>query len=253
MLKNNYIINNIILILSNQTIKVFSIFALLIIGYFCASVNTANDYFSGLMISITYVQFITLCLLPIISFSTLLVIKNIDSNYNLIIRLNNKNNYIDKLIKNVFCCNTFIFVLLIMVIIIFNNFLNSGNFQIIYLEFFKTNNFILLIFTIFKLYTLTILFSIFTTILTKITNEKISIIFTLLFSVSIYISSFINVNIVNKISDMPLYIGTYFLNNIKYKNFYLNLTATFSMIIVLLIFNYLFYIVYIKIKKDVVK
>jgi hypothetical protein len=241
MQKNKYIFENISTILSNKFLQIFSIISVLIFGYFTSTLDTKSGYFESLTMALTYQQFITLCFLPMIIVSNILIIDLFEKNNMLIIRFQNKNKYINALLKNVVYCNTFVFLIIMIVIITFFNFFSNGDFTIKYINFFKTTNLVYVIYTIIKLYILTINISIIFTLLLKILNKISALIISIVISSSLFICQWVNYSIVDKIYKMPLYIGFYFLNTIEYSNFFLNLISFVLYMLFLAIIIFILY------------
>lgn len=241
MQKNKYIIGNIKTVLSNKFLQIFLIIALLVIGYFTSTLDRENGYFVAISKALTFQQFITLCFLPMILFANLLIVNLYERNNMLIIRFNNKRKYINEMIKNVLFCNTFLFFISMLVIITFFNFFGSGDFSIIYIESFKTTNIVFAIYTVIKLYILSIFVSIIFTLILKLINKLWAIILFVCFSSSLYICYWESYNMVESIFKIPFYFGFYFLNNVEYITFTLNIMAFVVNVLILSLITVLLY------------
>lgn len=241
MQKSKYVIGNIKTVLSNKFLQIFLIISLLVMGYFTSTIDTESGYFVAISNALTFQQFITLCFLPMILFANLLIINLYEKNNMLIIRLNNKRKYINEMIKNVLFCDTFLFLISMLVIITFFNFFRNGDFSIIYVDSFKTTNIVFAIYTVIKLYILSIFISIIFTLIFKLINKLWAIILFIFCSSSLYVCQWINYDVIQNIFNVPFYFGFYFLNNVEYTTFTLNIIAFVVNILILSLIVALFY------------
>lgn len=232
MLKNNYIIGNVKIVFSNKIIQIFSIVSLLIIGYFASTIDRESDYFVSISSTLTYQQFITLCFLPMLFFTDLQIINLYDNNSMLIIRFKNKKRYIKEMIKNVLCCNNFTFLVLLLTIFTFFNFFGNGDFSVKYIEQYGTTNIIFAFYTIIKLYILSNMVSIIFTLIIKLTNKLCYTLMFICISASLYICQWVSYDVVSSIFKSPYYFGFYFLSNVKFISFKLNLLSFFIICLV---------------------
>jgi hypothetical protein len=238
MRKNSYILENVSTILSDKFLRIFSITAILIFGYFFSTLDKNAGYWEALSIGLTYQQFLTLCFLPMIIISNILLIDLFEKSEMSIIRFKNKNKYLKELLKNIWVSNSFIFLVIMIVILTFLNFLSNGDISINYISEYGITNIIYTFYIIIKLYILIILCSFMFTLFFKLISKTIALIISIIFTASLYLCIIIPNGCVSKISDFPLYIGYYFLKNVDYKFFYLNVLSflLISVIMILLLF-----------------
>lgn len=231
MQKNKYIIKNIETVFSNKLLKVFTLILLIFFGYFCANTSRELCYFDSVISSLTYSMFLIPCYMPIFILIDVLIINLFEKSSMLIIRFNNKKKYLTELIKNIFVGNTFLFITFLIIILTFFNFFSNGDLSIKYIEVFHTTNLIYSIYTIIKLYMLTIVLSITFTLILKLFNKIISLILSFIFISSLYIQQFFNYDIVDSIFKMPIFIGNYLLDIFEFKSFSLNIICLILIVI----------------------
>ena len=251
MQKNRYIFFNISTVLTSKFLQIFIIILLLIIGYFTSTLERQTNYFEGLVNIFTYEQFLTLCYLPMVILGNLFIINLFDKNLFYIIRFKNKKNYIKELLKNIIVLNTIIFIIVVIIIITFFNFFSNGDFIIEYINFYKTNSLIYFVYVLIKMYFLTILFSIITTLFFKLFNKNLSLFFSIIITISLFLCQFISVFEVNNLLDIPLYFGIYFLNIIVYRSFAINIISFVIICLILIIVIGILYKKYINSKKGI--
>lgn len=232
MQKNKYIFQYIESIFNNTFMHAFFLILLLVLGYFSFSLDSKDSYLNALVFSLTYQQFITLCFLPIIIFFDVLILNLFEKNNMMIIRFENKKKYLQQILKNVFYCNTVVFFIILMTILIFFNFFSSGNLSVFFVETFKTTNLIYAVFIVFKLYILMLIVSLILTLLFKIFNKIIMLIVGIGLTASIFLCQWIDYTVVEKVYHTPFYIGSYFIDNIEYKTFNIQLSS-FLLIVIL--------------------
>lgn len=242
MQKNKYIFSIVSTIISNKFLQIFSVISLLVFGYFCSTLDTKSGYFEAFSMALTYQQFITLCFLPMIILSNILIINFFEKSSMTIIRFENKKKYLRELLKSVSFCNTLVFVVIIIVLLTFFNFFSNGDLTIKYIESFKTTNIVYTIYIVIKLYILSIITSIVFTLLFKLFNKISALIISMGMASSLFICQWLDYEIVNKIYEIPVYIGIYFLDIIEYATFSLNVSAFLVMItcfalIIFVLFN----------------
>lgn len=250
MQKNKYIYHYIENVLSNKYFMVFIILCLLVFSYFISTLDKQMGYFDLLSFGLTFQQFITLCFLPMIILFNSLMQRLYDSNDMLIVRLENKKEYIKEQMKCIFIFDSFIYICLLLIIFAFLNVFSSNNFDIYIIDSLQTNNFIYSIFIMIKLYALMILFSMYYVLITKLVNKTFSLITGILFSISIYLCTS-NSYIVANLLNMPLYLGYYFIDVVQFSSFKLCVLSFITEVLLNIIVLTIIYVIYNSTKKEV--
>ena len=240
MQKNNYIFQNIANIFENKFLQIFTIFCFIVFAFFFSNVSDNTTYFESIVFGFTYHNFIIVCFLPMVIFSNILLLELFDSNNFYIIRFKNKKEYLKELLKNIVVSNSFLFLILLIIIFTFLNLFTPGNFSIKYIESFDCLNIYYAIFIVVKCYILMMLFSFVFTFIFKLTNKNISLILAIFMSTSIYVFEFLGIS-VNNIFEMPIYFMQYFTEGVLYESFTLKI---FSFIILICLYMPLLFLLY---------
>lgn len=249
MLKNKYIFENIKTILSTKILQIYILIIIFVFGYFFSSLFEITDYsyFGYLSARLTYYNFIVLCVLPLILLFNVSLLNLYEKNNMLVIRLKSKKIYMKELVKNVIIADTFIFIFILMVVITFQNFTFNGTTFNQYNSLLKINDLTYAIFTIFKLYSVSLIIGLIQIFLFKLFNKYIAFIISFTMIGSVYLAPFmIDQTIIYSITQIPLYFGFYLVDNIEYTNFSVYLSC-------FLLFLTLFYIFTINLYKVTIK
>lgn len=217
MRKNKYIFKNIASVLSNKYFNLFLIISMFVIGYFCTTLKKDSNYLESLCFSLTFQQFITLGILPILILGDILMIKFFEENGMLVMYFKNKKRYIKELLKHIIGINSYLFLLLLIILFTCFNLFSNQNFIIEYRSTHELN-IVYTCFIVLKLYLLVLFTSILLTLITYLWNRQVSLILILFFSSSLFLCAG-NYDQIDKVYKMPLYIGNYFLSTVQYQHF----------------------------------
>lgn len=164
-----------------------------------------------------------------------------DKNEYLISRLSSKKKYLITFILTVFIVNCFVYVLMIITIMIALNLFPKNGFGFLYNPSLHCHNLLYLGFILVRLFCIIQIISIFSMLLCKIMSPKIVILLNMALYGSFLSLTYLNVNPINQISQIPLYIGNYLIIS-KYKNFGIELFCTFSYFSFLCLITYVQFI-----------
>lgn len=180
-------------------------------------------------------------------YSSYIIVIEFDKNFSLLLRYNNKNNYIESIYKVLFINNFFIcflynfFVIIFLLIKNFNNvnFLLNSNYNLLFI----INN-LFMFFKIFLIYNLLIKYSV---LFYKYFSKTLCTIF--IFSIIILKECWTyNLSPVINLGDIHLFL-MYYLFPIKYSNIFLDFFSFIFIITILLLFLELFKYILISKKK----
>lgn len=177
--------------------------------------------------------FVTIGLIILIN--TINIYKDLDKNFEYIIRCCTKEDYLNFLIKIILDNNIlllgFNLLLTLSLLNIFN--LTGVNYTML---FYEVSAIAYSVFTIIKFISINILILLLNIVLLKIFNNKIIIILNFILYASTLTLVFDSNNIINSIKDLPLFLGFY-MNLIYYSNFFIEITC-FTTYLAILIFIY---------------
>ncbi len=251
MQKNKYIFKNIASVLSNKYFNLFLVISMFVVGYFCTTLKKDSNYLESLCFSLTFQQFITLGILPLLILGDILMIKFFEGNGMLLMYFKNKKRYIKELLKHIVGINSYLFLLLMIIILTCFNLFSNQSFILEYKSNYEILNLIYTFFIVIKLYLLVLFTSILLTLMTYLWNRQISLIFIVLFSSSLFLCAE-SYDQIDKIYKMPLYIGNYFLSTIEYNSFSLQCICFFFIFFLYSMFLFLIYKWILKRNKDLI-
>lgn len=241
MLKSKYIINNIEKVLTNKILNILMLIIFLVFGFLSAKINNDGNYINSLIVGLSYQPFITLCVLPCIILSNLLMINVFEKSEYLIIRFGTQKEYIKELLKNILVINSIMLFVILIIILIFLNFSSNTNFSGFIHKIYGISNYIYLVFIVLKQFILLNLFSIFFVLTSKLLKKMVSVIISLFFAASLYFIPFKGYYVVSNIIMMPKYLGNYLVDKNIYSNFEIYILSTIIIIVVMIFFNYLLF------------
>lgn len=212
--RNKYIFANIETILSEKYTSIFIAILLIVTGYFCSTLDRNNGYFEALVSTLTNQQFLTFCFFPLFLISNYLLIELFEKSTSYIIRFENKTKYIKELLKNIFCLNTILFFIMMIVILTFFNFFANGNLVIRFVDKFHTYNIIYAFYTVLKLYIVMVVISFLFALMTKFFNKLLSLLVSVILSTSLYY-----LPMLISPQKTSLYFGFYLMDSITYSSF----------------------------------
>lgn len=251
MQKNKYIFKNIASVLSNKYFNLFLVISMFVIGYFCTTLKNDSDYLESFCFALTFQQFITLGILPLLILGDILMIKFFEENGMLLMYFKNKKRYIKELLKHIVGINSYLFLLLMIIILTCFNLFSNQSFIIEYKSTYGILNIIYTFFIVIKLYLLVLFTSLLLTLMTYLWNRQIALIGILFFSSSLFLCAG-NYDQIDKMYKMPIFIGNYFLSTIEYNRFSLQCICFFLIFFIYLIFLLLIYKCILKKNKDLI-
>ena len=235
-MKNKYIIKSVEQLLQTTTFKIIMLF-IIIMTIFVVQNYRVYSVFESIIAVLTNNIYLSLGILPVFLFVALLVRNNFDHNIYLLLRLNNKNNYFRELIKNIVAVTSILYGILLILIIIFENVFNAYGYSVDIIDKLGTYNVLYMFYVAIRLYVFLIIYSLINVMLIKTMNDKIVIILNLVFCSVLFFSGY-QLYESNVFLDVLPKIENILVNNIIYKNIWLNLLST-SLTFVLLVSGFI--------------
>ncbi len=237
---NKMLMNSVISVVETPYYKL-SFILMVILSFYGGYISMNMTYLNGFLTVLTNKLFFTWgVLIPflIITLCTYIFFHKSDF---LILRFNNKKEYLKNMLLTIFFVNLFSYVVLIVLLIIcLNIFPKKGGFGFVYNPNLNCHNFIYLVFILFRLFCIIQLISIINALLCKLTNIKFTIMLNMILYASLILLVYFTMVPISSVLSMPLYIGNYLIISM-YSSFGLELLCTiiyFSILLVIIYFLY---------------
>ena len=234
---NKIILSNVKTIFETTYFKM-SLILMLVLSIYGGYLSAGFNYLEGFISILSFPIFFTFAVLVPFLVITFCTCNYFDKNEYLISRLTSRKEYLKTLILTVFVVNLFVYIIMLIIIIIALNLFPKAGIGFKFNDLLNCHNFIYLIFIIVRLFCIIQSISIFNTLLCRIINSKIIVGMNMILYGSFIAFSYLNVDKITSILNIPLYIGNYLIIS-KYDNFFIEFCCTTIYISILVLINYL--------------
>lgn len=234
---NKIILGNVKTIFETTYFKM-SLILMLVLSIYGGYLSAGFNYLEGFISILSFPIFFTFGVLIPFLVITFCTCSYFDKNEYLIMRLCSRKEYLKILIMTVFFVNLFVYIIMLIIIIIVLNLFPKAGMGFKFNVSLNCHNFVYLLFIIIRLFCIIQNISIFNTLLCKIINSKIVIGINMILYASFIAFSYLNVDKISNILNIPLYIGNYLIIS-KYENFFIEFGCTGIYILMLILVNYL--------------